>query len=687
MRAGLSRSSEAPAGGPQLDRDSLIAGALIGLGLIVLAFATKGGVLSGLAGNTWSQIVLVVLGAATAVAVLLGGTPGRGWGRAALVAFAALSALTYASIAWSVAPASSWLEGNRTLSYLAAFAMAAGLARLAPRRWAAVTGALALYSFVVCSFALLTKVYPATFSPTYALGRVGAPFDYYNATGLAAALGLPAWLWVGAARGRRGESTPALARAATAASVPAIGVLVCTLILSYGRGALLAALIGLALWLAVVPARLKAVLVLGVGAAGGLAISLWATGQGALVHDYVPLAQRTSAGHRFGVALIIGAGALILAGVITSAAHRRIRLSGAARRRIGIALITLLALVPVAAMGALASSSRGFTGEISHLWSTLTNPQGGASDNPGRLAQLGSSRPRYWRDGIEVGEHAPWLGVGAGGFAIAHRRYTPNVVQQAHSYVVQTFADLGVMGLLVSATLFATWWLAVRQTLGGLRAGGSVQPRGSPEHGGDLLAEWDGLLTLLAVVVIFGVHSAIDWTWFVPGVAVPGLLGAGWLAGRGPLTQPVGRLAQVRSPMAQPGRGFAAFAVVVAALVAAWFVWQPLRSADASNAAISELSSGDAATALSDARTAVSADPVDPYARAVLAGIYEASGDLAAARAQLVDAVNSQPSNPDPWVQLADFDLAHGRSAEARRELARAHRLEPYERVLFAIPR
>ena len=40
---------------------------------------------------------------------------------------------------------------------------------------------------------------------------------------------------------------------------------------------------------------------------------------------------------------------------------------------------------------------------------------------------------------------------------------------------------------------------------------------------------------MAAVVVIFGVHSAIDWTWFVPGNVVPALLCAGWVVGRGPL--------------------------------------------------------------------------------------------------------------------------------------------------------
>ena len=35
------------------------------------------------------------------------------------------------------------------------------------------------------------------------------------------------------------------------------------------------------------------------------------------------------------------------------------------------------------------------------------------------------------------------------------------------------------------------------------------------------------------VVVVFGAHSLVDWTWFVPGTAVPALLCAAWVAGRG----------------------------------------------------------------------------------------------------------------------------------------------------------
>ena len=52
-----------------------------------------------------------------------------------LVAFALLAAFTAFSITWSLTPAESWLETNRTFAYLAALAGGLALGRLAPRRW------------------------------------------------------------------------------------------------------------------------------------------------------------------------------------------------------------------------------------------------------------------------------------------------------------------------------------------------------------------------------------------------------------------------------------------------------------------------------------------------------------------------------------------------------------------------
>ncbi len=340
----------------------------------------------------------------------------------------------------------------------------------------------------------------------------------------------------------------------------------------------------------------------------------------------------------------------------------------------------LVALVPVAVVLGAAASSRGLTGEASHAWHTLTTSS--LSAQPGntaaRLGSLGNSRSIYWHEGLQVGEHAPIAGVGAGGFDTARTRYTTTatVFAHAHSYLIETFADFGLIGLMVSLALLLVWARACRRTL-------AVAPgveRSSPER--------IGLITLLSVVVIFGVSSLIDWTWFVPGVAVPALVAAGWLAGRGPIAA---RGTTVdHSPQAHdgsdpgragsraltPGRLAGATGIGVALLVAAFFVWQPLHSADSFGSAITAMGRGDAAAALADARSAADSDPVSVDPLWEQSAIYSALGNTNAARNALVRATSLQPENPQTWVQLGLFDLQRHQPRLAVSELETAHRLD-----------
>ncbi len=644
----------------------------------VIVFVATGG--DDLGPNTWVQIAMLVLGAGTVVAAALVHVrhPPR-HATAAIALFGALAVLTYASIAWSVQPATSWLEADRTLSYLAAFGAALVLARLAPGRWAAVLGAVGAVAAVVCGYALLTKVFPASLNAGDTLGRLRAPFSYWNATGLMAALGLPACLWAGTRR-----ATGWLLRALT---VPALAVLITTLVLSYSRGAVLAAVIGLGCWFVLVPVRLRATALLALGALGGGVATLWALAHHAITHDNASLATRTAQGHDFGLVLLAVVILSALAGLAATRAMDRVVLPEPLRRRIATALLIGVALVPVVAIAGVAASSRGLSGEVSHIWSELTStaPSSNVGNNPGRLAQLSNSRPLYWREGLKVGEHSLLAGAGAGGFDIARTRYTTNplVVSHAHSYVIETFADLGLLGIAVSLALLIAWGAAVRRTLSPVREGTAS------------VAERTGLVTMLAIVVTYGVSSAIDWTWFVPGVTVPALVCAGWLAGRGPLadaqietaadaqpeTAPAGRPETAPAPAPHAdrlplGRIAAATGILAATLIAAWFVWQPLHSSDQVTAAIDALSRGDAPAALADARSAADSNPVSTDPLWELSAIYSALGNQAASRAELVKATLLQPSNADTWQQLGSYDLTAHHPLLAVPELQRARLLD-----------
>src|ERR1700733_15396556 len=81
-------------------------------GFAVIVFVATGG--TDLAPNTWIQIVLIAIGAGCALALVLLGAPGRAHGAVTLALFGVLAALTFLSIAWSVQPANSWVEANRT---------------------------------------------------------------------------------------------------------------------------------------------------------------------------------------------------------------------------------------------------------------------------------------------------------------------------------------------------------------------------------------------------------------------------------------------------------------------------------------------------------------------------------------------------------------------------------------------
>ena len=699
----------------------LVLGVALATGFCVIVFAATGG--TDLGPTTWVEIVLTAIGAACALAVVLLGARGPAWGVVAVGLFAALAALTYLSIAWSVQPADSWVEANRTLSYLAAFGAAVALARLAPARWPALVYAVAGVAVVTCGYALLAKVFPATINAQDHLGRLQVPFSYWNATGLMAALGLPACLWAGA--------RPDASRWARALSVPAIALLITVLMLSYSRGALIAGVVGLAVWFVLVPMRLRATLLLALGAIGGAVASAWAIKHSAITGDNIALVARTSAGHEYGAVLVGVIVIMGIAGVTAAYGLERIEVAESVRRRIGTALIVCVALVPVVAVGAMAASSRGLTGEISHVWTTLTSTNSAQpSNNAARLAALGNSRPLYWSEGLKVGEHALLAGVGAGGFDTAHTRYSSSTlaVAHAHSYLIETFADFGLIGIAVSLALFVAWWRAVARTLGfrawwrgrapgaGRDAGATnemsvngTQPNGTspngthtPEANGTRTpdatngtrtpeaangagnasaapathaAERAGLVTLLAVVVTFGVSSLIDWTWFIPGVAVPALVCAGWLAGRGPLENPVGR-GDRRRLSTSPAAAAAGLGIVAATIVAAWFVWQPLHSSDEFGAAISAITRGDSAVALADAQSAAASDPVSVDPLWELSAIYTALRDPGAARQELVKATTIQPANPESWEQLGEFDLAQHQTVVAVLELQTAQLLD-----------
>jgi O-antigen ligase len=638
-------------------------------------------------------------GVVVAAAVLLGPARRRAYGGWPLGLLLALAALTALSVVWSVQPDESWQDAGRMFAYGAVFAAAIALVRFAPGRWPAVIGAVALASVIVCAFALLTKVFPGDLVPASMYARLDQPYGYWNAIGLTAAIGAICCMWLGARR--TGHALLG------ALAYPAMGLLLLTLLLAYSRGALAALAVGLVLWFCIVPLRLRGAAVLIVGALGAGAVAAWAFSRHALSDEGVALGARASAGHRLGALLVAMLLLLALAGIAIGFYTGRRSPSQVARRRAGALLLALIALGIVGAAGALSQSHRGFTGSISHAVDSLTNPNAKPPSNTaGRLTAVASVRARYWKEAIQVFEAHPGVGAGALGYHTARLRYrTVTIdVHHAHGFVVQTLADLGLVGLAGVLALLACWlaaagrpthplnrqWTSWRE----VRAGTLPRWRSIPRP---YSPERIGMLTMLCVVVVFGVHSFVDWTWYVPGNACVALLMAGWLAGRGPLPEGLGgRPGAAADPVhagaAVPAFGRAwrrpslrqlgkprvavALAAIVAALLAAWSQWQPQRSEDARQRALALVASNPSA-ALSEAQVAIDRDPESVQALFALSAVQQAAGKPALAQATLQRAVRLQPSNPETWLHLGLHEQQAGKPRIALRALEAAIYLDP----------
>lgn len=637
----------------------LLTGLGVAASLVALVFLTSSSIDQTVTGpGTWSQIAITFLGAGACAAVVLVGGPGRAWGAPAVALFAAFAAFAGLSILWSVQPDWSWFGANQLLSYVSAFAGAVVLGRLVPGRWPAIVGGVAAGTAAVCAYSLLAKVFPATLASANTYGRLLAPFGYWNATGLCAAMGLAPALWAASRR------TGAVILRGLA--VPAMTVMISVVVLSYSRSALLAAVVAIAAWLAVVPLRLRSALMLALSGACALPIVVVALHSHNLTGNDIAPGAQDAAGHAFGWVLL---GLVVLAaaaGVTASVLMDRVAVAEQIRRRIGTGLLAGVALIPVAVVVVLALSSRGLFGELSHAWHSLTSTNSVVGDNASRLTKLGSARPVYWHEGLDVGVHALLKGAGELGYGVARLRYTTETAKadQAHSYVIQTFADLGLVGIALTFALFAAWARAALRPLAPRTPWRSFSAAQGSER--------QGLIALAIVVVAFGIQSCLDFTFYFPGLALPALLCAGWLAGRGPLAAPVGRRPGGRvSVLDRPAAGAAITGLAAVALIGGWLMWQPLRSAQALTEAENHPEH-----AFAGARAAASRDPFALEPHYMLSGLYEAAGDARGARAEMAKATQIQPDNPRPWVLLGLLDYHAGRYTDAIAEMKRVLVLE-----------
>ena len=266
---------------------------------------------------------------------------------------------------------------------------------------------------------------------------------------------------------------PEALRAAAAACTPVLGLGV---YLTLSRGAIGAALAGLAVLVALVPNRggLRAVAVAG-GAAALAAVAALA----------LPGVQGVEGSTGQGAAMLA---ILVVLGVVAARLARAERSAAPLPWARGIALAALAMLL----VGTVIAATTGGGGPASST----------AAD---RLVSAQSNRYAYWKVAADVFADHPLLGVGSGSFQVEWlaRREIAEGVRDAHSLYLETAAELGLAGLAALAVFLAGIVLAARD---GLRREGAA------------------VAGAIAAVAVFGVHAGLDWDWELPALALTALL-------------------------------------------------------------------------------------------------------------------------------------------------------------------
>jgi hypothetical protein len=582
-----------------------------------------------LAGGAYGPVALGVLTAAIwigIVAYLLLARPLPGMPKGfivAAVALAVITLMTAVSLSWSNDPGSGFADLVRWLAYLGAFVLA-GLTLGRANGASALVG-LAVGVVAIATLALASRLFglgagdvklAAEFGS--AAGRLSYPIGYWNGLGSLMAMAVPVLGWIAASASGRRQRAVALA-----GFVP----VVLAMYMATSRGALLAAIAGIVVMVALAINRSQsfaaAVVGLLVALPGCIAASV---GAGMLSSAWAGTGSAelgVAAAAAFGLVLAFGPG---------PATVRRL-----AQFRIpGVRLIHVLAVLGIAlAAVVLVVGPGALIGDFT---------EGPAADtrleDPGGLniSASGSGRAQFWKVAIEAFADDPVRGIGAGSYADYWNQNgsldTPTI--NAHSEPLELLAELGPLALIAFILLVGI------ALVGGVRVA-RADPS-SPATG----------LTALLVAGLVGV--LIDWTWDIPAVAVPLLIAAALLLARPPSDAqfaPAPRRDRGQWIFSAPTQRIQALGVLglvgvsVAALWSGGVLAVAAIQIDRSDAAYDRGQLDDAAAA---ARTAAIIEPWSAVPWSRLATIEQAAGNLDAARRDTAMAIEKTPEDFRLWL-------------------------------------
>jgi hypothetical protein len=468
---------------------------------------------------------------------------------------------------------------------------------------------------------------------------------YWNALGVFCALGAVLCLHLTAADGNRAV------RVAAAGVLPVFGAV---LMLTFSRGGLAAAGLGLVLY--VVLGRPRALVCALVAGLPLSVVAMKAAYDATLLSSDTPTSRAAiHEGHH--VALVVlgcVAGVVVLRAVLLAVDARLERarwpLEGRRRAEAGAWVVGCLAAVAVAV-------ALGAPSAVSDRWDQFVHQRSvpAGTELRSRLSSASNQgRIEHWDAALDGYRAQPVHGTGAGTFEVLwyeHRKGL-NIVVDGHSLYIETLGELGIVGL-------ALVLIVVLGVLTGLAPFGRGRDRA-------LYA------ALFSAGVVWAVHAGVDWDWEMPAVTL-------WFMALGGLA--LGRRRMARAEAAALSlRTFALGAVIVGVAIIPALV---LASQARLNAATNALAQGDCARANRMAHRAIDllGTRSGPWH---LIALCDARGRrFGDAQLALRSGLAKDPENWRLHAALAAAIAAGG--GDARGEAAVAQRLNPNERDIAAL--
>lgn len=621
---------------------------------VFVALAASGG---GYAVTSWGPAAVFLVGLLLVVGFVNSGQLARVPvpNRVALGFLAVFVCWNFLSIAWAEVKGIAWDGANRTLLYLVVYAIFSVLLWRPRSAWTL----MGLYS-VALGLLGTVELYHAigAADPSQALigGRFAEPTNYPNAV---AALFIGGFWPAMFLSGRREVPWPLRGMMLAIA-----GLLVQLVLLPQSRGSLIVLPIGLLIYLAVVPNRLRALIFLIlVALATGLASS-------SILDVFSVADAEGDVGAALGGArdgMLVSFVALLAVGTAVGFADSRLSISNRIAGASGRAATLVAAVAAVAALGLAIAAVGNPIGWAGDRWDDFKGGYDSGGFGSSRFSgDLGSNRYDFWRVAIDDElASAPLIGDGSDNFAVGYLEYRESAEEPLypHSLPIRILAGTGLVGAL----LFVGFLVAAAVCLArARRATASGMGRG-----------------IVAIAIAAGgylaLHSSGDWLWSFPGIAAPIFAWLG-LASRPPLEAGVedekglGERSIRRRP-ASARITARLLAVTLAAIAVASLVPPWLAARDVQTAATSW--GEDRAAALDRLDRARGLNPLSAEPDITAGAIAAASGDRRGVEEFFMRALEREPTNWYALLEVGAVDAIEGRRADALETLGQARALNP----------